>query len=136
MRNTVEAMPITFDCRQSVLVGFKISFACFLLLAGAALRCDASTATVSTASWPMFRGGPQLLGVASSNLDKELSLLWTYKTAGPVRSSAAIVGGKVFIGSGDQHVHAINLDLLLPMCQYPLISLGIVCGHELRCQHD
>src|SRR5262245_51885132 len=60
-------------------------------------------------TWPMFRGSPALLGLAGGDLQKDLSLLWTYKTGGPVKSSAAIVGGKVFIGSGDQHVHAVEL---------------------------
>jgi hypothetical protein len=65
--------------------------------------------TPPSGTWPMFRGGPALLGLAAGTLDKELSLLWSYKTGGPVKSSAAVVGGKVFIGSGDQHVHAVQL---------------------------
>ncbi|HVK59817.1 MAG TPA: PQQ-binding-like beta-propeller repeat protein, partial [Candidatus Kapabacteria bacterium] len=36
-------------------------------------------------------------------------LLWTYKTGGPVKSSAAIFDGKVYIGSDDKQVHCIDL---------------------------
>jgi len=65
--------------------------------------------TPPSGTWPMFRGGPALLGLAGGTLGKDVSLLWSYKTGGPVKSSAAVVGGKVFIGSGDQHVHAIEI---------------------------
>src|SRR5438309_725219 len=61
------------------------------------------------ADWPMFRGDPALLGVAPVSLRKELALLWNFKTKGPVKSSPAIVGARVYIGSGDQHVYALDL---------------------------
>ncbi len=60
-------------------------------------------------TWPMFRGNPGLTGVSPAKLPNTLSLLWTYKTAGPVKSSAAIVDGKVFVGSDDKHLHCIDL---------------------------
>jgi outer membrane protein assembly factor BamB len=60
-------------------------------------------------SWPMFRGGPGLTGISPANLPNTLSLLWTYKTGGPVKSSPAISGGKVFIGSDDKALHCIDL---------------------------
>src|SRR5260370_34996736 len=59
--------------------------------------------------WPMFRGDPALLGVAPVSLRKELALLWNFKTKGPVKSSPAIVGERVYIGSGDQPVYALAL---------------------------
>src|ERR1035437_7465277 len=59
--------------------------------------------------WPMFRGGPTLAGVAGGSLPDRLSLLWTFKAAGPVKSSAAIVGDRVFIGSDDGNVYALAL---------------------------
>src|SRR6266536_4376256 len=60
-------------------------------------------------NWPMFRGGPALLGAAPGNLAKNLSLLWSFKTQGPVKSSAAVVDGRVFIGSEDQNAYALEL---------------------------
>jgi outer membrane protein assembly factor BamB len=59
--------------------------------------------------WPMFRGGPALAGIAGDTLPDRLDLLWTFKTAGPVKSSAAIVQDRVFIGSDDGNVYALTL---------------------------
>jgi len=42
-----------------------------------------------------------LLGVSPVKLPKDPVLLWTFKTDGPIKSSAAIEGGRVFIGSDD-----------------------------------
>ncbi len=57
----------------------------------------------------MFRGGPALLGVTSTPLPPKPSLLWKFKTGGPVKSSAVIAGGKVFVGSSDANVYALDL---------------------------
>src|ERR1022692_3245357 len=59
--------------------------------------------------WPMFRGGPALAGIARGSLPERLDLLWTFKTAGAVKSSAAIVQDRVFIGSDDGNVYALTL---------------------------
>jgi outer membrane protein assembly factor BamB len=61
----------------------------------------AAAPTAFAADWPQFRGGPELRGVAEGKLADKLELLWSFKTGGPVKSSAAIVGGNVFVGSGD-----------------------------------
>lgn len=37
------------------------------------------------------------------------TLLWTFKTQGPVKSSAAIVGQLVFVGSNDRNLYALDL---------------------------
>ncbi|MBN1361436.1 MAG: PQQ-binding-like beta-propeller repeat protein [Sedimentisphaerales bacterium] len=60
-------------------------------------------------TWPMFGGGPGLLGRASTTLGDSLAFLWRFKTNAEVKSSAAIYEGRVFIGSSDGHVYAINL---------------------------
>ena len=36
------------------------------------------------------------------------ALLWNFKTGGPVKSSAVIGGGKVYIGSNDGQVYALD----------------------------
>src|SRR2546426_1468249 len=82
------------------------SFLAAVFLGGASEDRDAGKAA---SNWPMFRGNPALTGVASGTLPDKLSLLWSFKTDGPVKSSAAIVGGRVFIGSGDSHVYALEL---------------------------
>ena len=69
----------------------------------------ALTAHAAAGDWPMFRGGPSLSGVAVSPLPDGLKLLWTFKTGGPVKSSAAIIGQRVVIGSGDGNIYALDL---------------------------
>ncbi len=69
----------------------------------------AEVAKPERTSWPMFRGSPGLHGVSSERLPEALALAWSYKTGGPVKSSPAIVDGRVFVGSDDQHVYAIGL---------------------------
>jgi outer membrane protein assembly factor BamB len=61
------------------------------------------------ADWPMYRGQPDLTGVASGQLPDKPALLWSFKTQGPVKSSAAIVGQRVFVGSSDQQLYALDL---------------------------
>src|SRR2546425_4803149 len=82
------------------------SFLAAVFLAGASEDRDAGKAA---SNWPMFRGNPALTGIASGTLPDKLSLLWSFKTGGPVKSSAAVVDGHVFIGSGDSNVYALDL---------------------------
>ncbi len=66
-------------------------------------------AAAPSIDWPMFRGGPALVGIAGGSLPDHLALLWTFKTGGPVKSSAAIVQDRVFIGSDDGNLYALTL---------------------------
>src|ERR1043165_1200079 len=66
----------------------------------------AKSGSPAAVDWPMFRGGPALLGVASVQLPEQPALLWSFKTQGPVKSSAAIAGERVFIGSDDGQLYA------------------------------
>src|SRR5215831_18954263 len=75
-------------------------------LAACALAVLGSEA--AAADWPMFRGGPALLGVAEGSLPDKLSLLWSFKTGGAVKSSAAVAEGRVFVGSSDEMVYALD----------------------------
>jgi len=60
------------------------------------------------ADWPAFRGGGELQGRADSTLSEKLKLLWSAKTGLAVVSSPAVVGGKVFVGSNDSKVYALD----------------------------
>lgn len=91
-----------FRCASMALAG-----GLFLLPGAEAAIPNESAPTAS--SWPMFRGGPALLGVTAVKLPKDIALLWSFKTQGPVKSSAAIVDGRVFIGSDDGHLYAVDL---------------------------
>lgn len=59
--------------------------------------------------WLLFRGDAQLRGVAEGKLAAAPALKWTFKTGGPIQSSAVIAGGKAFIGSLDEKVYALDL---------------------------
>src|SRR5207237_5204507 len=92
--------------------GWDGSVAAFALLClvFSLVRDSASSEQAPTASaWPMFRGEPALLGVSPVVLPKQLELLWSFKTQGPVKSSAAIASGRIFIGSDDGYVYALDL---------------------------
>ena len=60
-------------------------------------------------SWPVFRGSQNLVGVAQGKLEDSLELLWTFKTGEAINSSAVIEGNKVFFGSDDGSVYAVEL---------------------------
>ena len=63
-------------------------------------------------SWPMFRGSQDLTGVVKDGQSapiEPLHLRWTFKTGGPVKSSAAIVDNRVIAGSSDGSIVAIDL---------------------------
>src|SRR6185436_4468701 len=78
-------------------------------LGSAALPLLFGTCAALASDWPMFRGSPALIGVTDGVLPPKPGLLWSAKTGGPVKSSPAIVGGTVFIGSHDSNVVALAL---------------------------
>src|SRR5438552_2368094 len=49
------------------------------------------------------------LRTSSDTLPARLKLRWKYKTGGPVVSSAAVSGDRLFIGSGDKNIYALGL---------------------------
>jgi eukaryotic-like serine/threonine-protein kinase len=101
-------MPMLF--RHSPLA--RESESCWKSLRVGKALCLAISALVvqgRAADWPMFRGGPALTGVASGTLPEKMVLLWSFKTGDPVKSSAAIVQGRVFIGSDNGNLYAVDL---------------------------
>lgn len=64
----------------------------------------------SSQGWPIFRGTQGLQGVTTDTLPDTLDLLWSFKTDGPVRSSAVIQDGRVYIGSADKMLYALDFD--------------------------
>jgi eukaryotic-like serine/threonine-protein kinase len=85
--------------------------ALYVCLANAALHASAAAPPVAAAApgeWTMFRGNPALTGVAAGSVPGQPALLWNYKTGAAVKSSAVIGGGKVYIGSDDGQVYALD----------------------------
>ena len=61
-------------------------------------------------AWPNYRGNAQLQGRAQGRLANKFKLAWTFQTQAPVKSSAVISGGVVYIGSDDGFVYALDAD--------------------------
>jgi len=73
-------------------------------------QSDRPQATIDDGSaWPMFRGGQSLLGRASGALPDSLKVVWKFKTNGQVKSSPVIAGGRVFVGSSDKNIYALDI---------------------------
>ena len=61
-------------------------------------------------NWTQFRGNQSLTGVSRSNVPNSLKPLWTYEAGDSIESSAAIVGGFVFVGSQKGDLVALSLE--------------------------
>ncbi len=86
----------------------RIAAICAVLVAGLSPAGAAAPGQHAT-HWPQYRGGPAHTGVAHEHLPDTLELRWTFKTEGSVRSSPVIEDGRVFIGSDDGNVYALDL---------------------------
>jgi eukaryotic-like serine/threonine-protein kinase len=61
-------------------------------------------------NWAQFRGNQSLTGVSQSNVPTSLKPIWTYEAGESIESSAAIVGGTVFVGSQKGELVALSLE--------------------------
>ena len=61
-------------------------------------------------AWPMYRGTASLTGVSNSKLSASLKPLWTFKAEEGIHSTAAIAGGKVYVGCDDGHLYALDFE--------------------------
>jgi outer membrane protein assembly factor BamB len=82
---------------------------CLLLFAFCFLPA-AFAQDASPTNWPQFRGNHQLTGVSLSPVPRTLRHLWTYEAGDSIESSAAIVGGTVFVASQKGELVALNLE--------------------------
>lgn len=60
------------------------------------------------ADWSAFLGDPSRTSYAAKVPNPPLSLKWKFKAGGPVNSSPALSGGKVFFGSSDKNLYALD----------------------------
>jgi eukaryotic-like serine/threonine-protein kinase len=75
-------------------------------LSSASLRAQETPAD----NWSQFRGNHRNSGVSESKVPSALKVLWTYQADDAIESSAAIVGGTVYVGSQTGELVALNLD--------------------------
>src|SRR5918992_803963 len=61
-------------------------------------------------NWAQFRGNHSLTGVSQSNVPASLKPLWTFEAGESIESSAAIVGGTVFVGSQKGELISLSLE--------------------------
>jgi outer membrane protein assembly factor BamB len=69
-------------------------------------RCIEAQSVAAAAS---YRGGPAHVGVYDGGGRIIAGMQWRFLTDGGVISSPAIVGNRVYIGSGDGHLYALDL---------------------------
>ncbi len=63
----------------------------------------------NASEWTIFRGSPGLNGVSAGKIPDNPELLWNFKTEYEIKSSPVIADDKIFIGSNDGHVYALDL---------------------------
>jgi len=68
--------------------------------------------------WSMFRHDNQHTGYTTDNGSIDNSLLWSYTTGGSVRSSPAVTGDRVYVGSDDGKIYCLNADSGSPIWSY------------------
>jgi outer membrane protein assembly factor BamB len=83
---------------------------CLLLTAYCFLPSSIAAQDTPADNWSQFRGNQRLTGVSQSSVPQTLKQLWTYEAGDSIESSAAIVGGTVFVGSQKGELTALNLD--------------------------
>jgi len=87
---------------------------CLIILMVSFLSCSkeksVATRQISNdgSNWFIFRGDQQLRGVANTILPDKLKLWWSFETGDDIKSSAVIDGKKIYIGSDDGFVYALN----------------------------
>ncbi|MFA9454417.1 MAG: PQQ-binding-like beta-propeller repeat protein, partial [Candidatus Aminicenantaceae bacterium] len=64
---------------------------------------------VENASWPIFRGDAAMSGVARDPIPDKLDLLWSFDTGAVIVSSPVIGHGRIYIGSTNGGVFALDL---------------------------
>ena len=81
-----------------------------LLLSACLFASPTAAQDTPADNWSQFRGNHRLTGVSQSEVPQTLKQLWTYEAGDSIESSAAIVGGTVFVGSQKGELAALNLD--------------------------
>jgi outer membrane protein assembly factor BamB len=79
------------------------------MLNSAGGQTSTKSTTTPAADWPMFRGNPQLTGVATSSLPQKLTVRWRYDLGEGTSSTAAIVAATVFAGVDNGKLVALDL---------------------------
>ena len=90
----------------------------------------ASAAAPIDAEWPMFHGCQEQLGRADGALADSLSLLWKFETGDQVKSSPVVADSRVFVGSSDENLYALDVQTGEKLWVYG--TEGVIENIELR----
>lgn len=110
-----------FHLERSRALFTAVTFFCGLTLGGCGDRPPTSDATEAKkaasrtaappeVSWPMTRGGPALSGNVAAKLPLEPVTAWTFSASGPISAEAAIVAGRVYVGTATGTLHCLSAD--------------------------
>ncbi len=69
-----------------------------------------ATLSLFAQDWPQFRGNARLTGVTTAPMPPLLKVLWTWEAGDAIETSAAIVGGVVYVGAGNGELSALDLE--------------------------
>lgn len=95
--------------RRSIFTLIVTCLATFLICLSTFLASAAAVQTPVSSKATMFRGGPAHSGrYPGRTLDGFGGLAWRLQTEGTVRSTPAILGSTVYVGSGDGRLYAID----------------------------
>jgi outer membrane protein assembly factor BamB len=95
--------------RQKMQTGGRLLSILLLPFAFLLFPCALAAQDTPADNWSQFRGNSQLTGVSLSDVPANLKLLWTFEAGDSIESSAAIVGGTVFVASQKAELVALNL---------------------------
>ena len=80
-----------------------------LLLVTTAVLLGTRVAAQADPGSPMFRGDPEHTGVSNARFFAgQGGVRWSLHTGGPVRSTPAVTASRIFVGSGDSSLYAID----------------------------
>ncbi len=73
------------------------------------VRTDKPTPANPGRDWPRFHGDRTQSGFVPGELPDQLFLVWRFQAGGDVKSSPAVVMGKVYFGSSDKYIYSIDV---------------------------
>ncbi|MDX1700070.1 MAG: PQQ-binding-like beta-propeller repeat protein, partial [Melioribacteraceae bacterium] len=74
------------------------------------IRISETKKDYSRSSWPIYRGDLNLSGKTDYELSGNLNLKWVFKTGGDIVASPVVGLGKIYIGSADSNMYALNIN--------------------------
>lgn len=88
-----------------------------------AATVDALADKAPDVDWPVWRGNTKLHGITDASvttvtLPDNPELLWTFKTTGPVMSSPVIGRSKIYVGSFESKLYALDIKTGKPVWEY------------------